>query len=38
MLKVHVRHDPELMEITNLAVKRIDWVFRDVLPRDLTVH
>lgn len=44
-LSVHVRNDPELTTITQSAVKRIEWVLREVLPsgaeqtpRDLAMH
>jgi len=38
MLKVQLKDDAELMQITDSAAKRIDWVLRDVLPRDLTMR
>jgi hypothetical protein len=33
LLSVHIRRDPELLNITESAVSRIDWVLTEVLSR-----
>ena len=33
LLSVHIRRDPELLNITESAVERIDWVLTEVLSR-----
>ncbi len=33
LLSVHIRRDPELLSITESAVRRIDWVLTEVLSR-----